>query len=205
MDNLQLKRISRRLKPEMVLWIKNDYPVPVPFQIKFHTLLRHAIPNSDWIETGTYLAETTVSLSKKFPNNKIYTIEPAKRIHNYVSKLFSSHENIEFIYGTSEDVFGETIAKVQKRVNFWLDGHYSGDITFQGPIDSPVIRELEIIEGKLANFDEVRIFVDDFRLFGCADGYPSREFLVEAAHKLDGTWSVENDIFIISANPMQAL
>jgi predicted O-methyltransferase YrrM len=42
--------------------------------VKWQVLLNHSIPNAIWIETGTYLGDTTHLLSKhaKF----VYTLEP---------------------------------------------------------------------------------------------------------------------------------
>jgi hypothetical protein len=195
MDILTLKRLRRQIKPETFLWIKNGYPNPVPFQVKLNTLLRHAIPNGDWIETGTYLAETTIALAKKFPINKIYTIEPADHIYQFVSRRFAKYPNIEFVHGASEHVFSETLQKVRGSVNLWLDGHYSGDITYQGSIDTPILTELDLLCENQDKFNSMRIFVDDFRLFGVAPGYPPKETLLTWAAKQGFNWTVENDIF----------
>lgn len=196
MNNLTLKRILRRLKPETLLWAVDGYPVPVPFQIKINTLFRYSIPNSDWIETGTYLAETTLFLAKRNQKNKIYTIEPAKTIHNFVSSKYSKIRNIEFLHGTSEALFNTTLEKTQTSINLWLDGHYSGDVTFKGEVDSPIVHELEALTRNLNRYNSIRVFVDDFRLFGTAAGYPTKEYLVEWADSNEFSWIVENDIFI---------
>jgi hypothetical protein len=196
MNNLALKRIIRRIKPETLFWARAGYQVPVPFQIKICTMLRHSVPNSDWIETGTYLAETTLELAKKNRNNRIYTIEPAKNIYEFVKTRYANVPNIEFLNGTSEELLGTTLEKTQKSINLWLDGHYSGDVTFKGDTHSPIINELKTLTLHLDKFDQISIFVDDFRLFGSAEGYPEKLFLVEWANGHNLSWSVENDIFI---------
>jgi hypothetical protein len=200
MKSLTLKRLFRRVRPETFLWIKKGYPVPVPSQIKLNTLMRHAVPDSDWIETGTYLAETAVAIARRFPRNSIFTIEPSKSIYSFSSKKYKKYKNIFFIYGSSEQVFDQTFSRLSGSANLWLDGHYSGDVTYQGKNDSPILHELDSIETELHKFHKLRIFVDDFRLFGNAAGYPMKEVLISWAkgHGLD--WTVENDIFIMTLN-----
>jgi hypothetical protein len=190
-----MKRLLRRIRPETLIWIRNGYPVPVPFQIKLNTLLRNAIPESDWIETGTYLAETSVALAKNFPQNKIYTIEPARTLYEFASKKYSKYKNISFIFGTSEKELEQILVNIPGSVNIWLDGHYSGDVTYKGEIDSPIITELKLIESHKGIFKTAQIFVDDFRLFGSAPGYPSKEVLIDWAVAQKLNWIVENDIF----------
>jgi prepilin-type processing-associated H-X9-DG protein len=44
-------------------------------------------------------------------------------------------------------MFEQILNKLDGPVNyFWLDGHFSGDITFQGESISPIIKELNLIE-----------------------------------------------------------
>jgi hypothetical protein len=196
MKSLALKRLSRRIKPETLIWAKAGFAVPVPSHIKIKTLLRHSIPNSDWIETGTYLAETTISLARKNQKNIIYTIEPAESIYNYVKSRYSRFSNIKFLKGSSEDIFEETLENTEGSVNLWLDGHYSGDVTFKGELESPIICELNVLAVHAHRFTSLCVFVDDFRLFGSASGYPPKNYLVEWSQIHNFSWLVENDIFV---------
>ena len=207
---LALKRIKRRIHPETALWVLKGCTIPAPSGIKLRTLYRNASNNGDWIETGTYLAETTVALSRKFKNRKIFTIEPAQELFTFVSKRYSKISNVTFIFGTSEDRLSNTIERIEtEEINFWLDGHYSGDVTFKGEIESPIIFELDQIEKRIRLFTEATIFIDDFRLFGEAQGYPKKEFLIDWAKKNILTWNVENDIFIMKtikiSNPSECI
>ena len=166
--------------------------------MKIQTLLRHASPGGDWIETGTYLAETSKVLAISFDANQIYTIEPSEALFKYVSRNLRRAKNINFIHGTSEEYLQQTISIVKTdNLNFWLDGHHSGDVTFLGPKASPIIEELEIIEKNLIRFTKCTIFIDDFRLFGLEKGYPKKEVLVGWAINLEMEWTVENDILIM--------
>lgn len=83
-------------------------------------------------------------------------------------------------------------------INFWLDGHYSEGITHRGPVDTPIIKELEIISDFMDKFFSVNIFIDDFRLFvNQSTDYPSAFFLCNWADIHDATWTVKHDIFIV--------
>ena len=197
MKTLAFKRIIRRLKPETLIWVMRNYPMPAPFHVKMNTLERYSTPNSDWIETGTYLAETSLNLAKLNRKNQIYSIEPARVIFEFVKFKFSRISNLNFLYGTSEELFESTLLKAGNEVNLWLDGHYSGDVTFKGEIDSPIIHELDCLAKHAAKFKTINIFIDDFRLFGTTDGYPEKEYLVKWSVSNKMSWTVENDIFII--------
>lgn len=196
MKNLGLKRAIRRLKPETLIWILQGYPMPAPFHVKINTLMRHSTSNSDWIETGTYLAETSLKLAKLNRNSQIYSIEPSKEIFNFVNSRFSRISNLNFLNGTSEELFESTLLKAGNKLNLWLDGHYSGDVTFRGEIDSPIIHELDCLTKHASRFESITVFIDDFRLFGSSAGYPNKEYLVKWAESNNMSWLLENDIFI---------
>ena len=193
---LKAKRYLRKIRPETAWWMARGYGSPAPFNVKLQTLFRNALPNSDWIETGTYLAETTVALAKQFPKNQVLSIEPQLQIHRFVSDEFSNFKNITFLLGSSEDRFEEAILQLNQNLNFWLDGHFSGDITFQGEVESPILYELEMIEKHSVRMKNFCVLIDDFRLFGVSPGYPSKYTIVDWANRLQLDWRIENDIFV---------
>jgi hypothetical protein len=51
-------RIFRFLR-EYAGWIKRDFRAPSPSLVKHRTLLRNGFSNATWVETGTYLGQTT--------------------------------------------------------------------------------------------------------------------------------------------------
>ena len=198
MRNLKIKLLSRKLKPEWFLWAYQDYPIPVPFHIKISTLTRHAIPDADWIETGTYLGETSTKLARLFQRQVIHTIEPADQLFYFNQTRFKGLNNVLIYHGTSETEFAKVLNKVNGKINCWLDGHFSGDVTFQGDIDSPILHELKLLKDRLDTITEMRIFIDDARLFGVDPSYPKKSLLVKWSEENKCSWTIENDIFIIS-------
>ena len=194
----KLKIIKRKLKPVFVLWAINKFNSPAPQQVKMFTLKRHAIKNANWIETGTYLGDTAKFLARSYRVNTIYTIEPEKNLYKFSVKRLKKFNNIKFYNSSSEEVFETILNHCSISINLWLDGHYSGDVTYNGLTISPISHELSIIEKYISQFTSIVIFVDDFRLFQDSDSadYPSKNFLVSWATKNNLYWTVENDIFI---------
>jgi hypothetical protein len=192
------KAIKRRLTPNYFLWRMSGFKAPSPQFIKVKILKRIGIETGSWVETGTYLGDTTKYLAKNFPLNKVITLEPDERIYTFTSHKLRKFKNIEFINGSSELEFDNVLSKLQGPVNFWLDGHFSGDITFKGDMHSPVIKELESIQKHLLSIKKICVLIDDVRNFNddSSSGYPSRNYLVDWANKNSLVWQIEHDIFI---------
>jgi hypothetical protein len=196
--NLYLKIFKRRfLSFSHVKWWFRGFAPPSPQFIKLRILSRNCVPGAAWIETGTYLGETTKFLSKH--SKMVFSIEPADILHKFVTKRLGRLNNVQIIFGTSEDVFESTIVKLEKEANFWLDGHASGDITFSNQEVTPIVHELGILTKHIPRFERCAIFIDDVRGFADKTGtgkYPTKEFLVEWANENNCDWSIEHDIFI---------
>jgi len=179
-------------------WSKRDYASPSPHFIKQACLLRNGLPNATWVETGTFLGQTTQFLAKHC--TQVFSIEPEPKLFVRARTLFSKCSNVEILNGTSEEVFPTLLPRITGDVNFWLDGHYSAGITFKGPQDTPILDELECISRNIDNFGRICVLVDDIRCFNPRlpeySTYPALDTLVDWAtrHKLD--WHIEHDIFI---------
>lgn len=179
-------------------WKLRGFAAPSPNYIMRTVILRNGLPNSTWIETGTYLGETTELLSRN--SKMVHSLEPEPKLFARARDKFSRTGNIEIINGTSEDVFPSLLARIQGDVNFWLDGHSSGGPTFSGALKTPIVEELNCIAEHMSQFEKVTVLVDDLRLFGTevySEGeYPSLNYLVDWARNLNLGWHIEHDIFI---------
>ena len=156
-----------------------------------------------WIETGTYLGDSTKFLSKISDN--VYTIEPSKKYFDAAKELLLEHKNIVILNGTSEDCLEDIISRIYtENISFWLDGHYSGGDTFEGENHSPVLFELEIIKKYLNNFKKINILIDDFRIFNNHYPkshkviYPNQSELINWAKINKVKWTVKKNVFILS-------
>jgi hypothetical protein len=77
------KMLKRRVKPTFLFWANKKFNLPVPQLIKVNVLARNGIKNGDWVETGTYLGDTTKFLAKQFPKSLIYSLEPDKKLFQF--------------------------------------------------------------------------------------------------------------------------
>ena len=179
-------------------WAKSNFQAPSPHYIKQACLIRNSFPNATWIETGTYLGQTTQVLSKN--GLKIYSIEPEPILFANAYNYFKKFNNVEILNGTSEQIFPNLLPKINGDVNFWLDGHYSAGITFKGIQDTPILEELKQITDNLNHFKKVCVLIDDIRCFNPQiteySTYPSVNILVAWANDNNLHWHIEHDIFV---------
>jgi hypothetical protein len=197
---LYLKVIKRGFfRFDTLRWLLRGFKSPSPQWVKIRLLLSQMIPGVTWLETGTYLGDTTRNLAKK--SELVLTIEPSKELHDFASWRLRRKKNVRLLLGTSEEHFYQSLLDVEKRsLNIWLDGHYSGDVTFKGASNTPIVSELWAISKALDRFDAVKVFIDDTRCFyhdvGEENDYPGLQYLVDWARESGFCWHIEQDIFI---------
>ncbi len=183
---------------EWFFFIQRNFDAPYPTFIKRKTLTSHSEPNSAWIETGTYMGSMSLFLAKRFP--KIITIEPSKFYFDFSQSRLKRFENVEIIFGSSEENFEQALLGEKNVVNIWLDGHFSEGGTFLGQSVSPIIHELDVIGAHKNKFNTICVFVDDVRLFQRYElqqtEYPPFVFLLDWASQNGFCWEIQNDIFI---------
>ena len=186
------------LMRDYLQWKERGFESPSPFYIKQAVILRNGFSNATWIETGTYLGQTTRVLSKHA--TKVYSLEPEPTLFANAQSLFRNISNIEILNGTSEEVLPSLLPKVHNDVNFWLDGHYSAGPTFKGEKDTPIIEELREIANNLSHFRNVCVLIDDIRCFTTEQAeyssYPRLELLVDWTRENNFRWHIEHDIFV---------
>jgi hypothetical protein len=179
-------------------WADREFAAPSPHFVKQKVLLRNGLRDATWVETGTYMGDTTSVLSKV--GKMVYSIEPEPTLFSKAEQKFSDASNVRIIKGLSEDVFPKLLPTISGDVCFWLDGHYSAGITFKGPQDTPIIQELIAIGQNIAQMDKVVVLVDDVRCFDPRNpefsAYPPVDGLVDWARKHHLSWHIEHDIFI---------
>jgi len=179
-------------------WADRQFAAPSPHFVKQEVLLRNGLRDATWVETGTYMGDTTSVLSKVA--RMVYSIEPEPTLFSKAEQKFRNTSNVKIIPGLSEEVFPKLLPTLSGDVCFWLDGHFSGGVTFKGPQETPILDELNAIGQNMAKMGKVLVLVDDIRLFGSANpeflAYPSIDSLVDWARKHNLHWHIEHDIFI---------
>jgi len=124
------------------------------------------IPCQIFVETGTYMGETTKVASSLF--EKVHTIEIAPHFYQRAKTIFST-TNVTCHLGDSSIVLKDICPTLDKPTCFWLDGHWSAGNTGKGIKSVPLYEELEIIMNMCSQV--CVILIDDCRLFGKTDPY----------------------------------
>ena len=179
-------------------WQTAGWTVPAPQKVKMDVLRRYSLPGMLWVETGTWMGDTTHVLAGMASH--VHSIEPQLEFVNAARERFRNSNNVSIHHGTSEELFGEVLSICSGDMAFWLDGHFSSGGTFKGEIDTPILSELRVIKENLFRFNSVSIFVDDFRCFDSRNAefsdYPEKKVLVDWATDNGLSWTVEHDIFV---------
>ena len=198
---VSIKRLlgdSQYLK-ELAEWKEREFKNPTPQFIKNSIFLEHSSKESVWIETGTYRGTSTRFLAQ---NNKfIHTIEAEKGFYSQTKLILTEEgiKNVSFNLGTSENKLEEVIQNIDNEtLSIWLDAHYSGAGTFKGTQDTPIIKELKIIQKYISEFKTINILIDDIREFdGSNPEYPKKEYLIEWSNSNNFIWEIKFDMMII--------
>jgi len=185
--------IKRRQAGELAAWEKAGKPVPPPHIVKQEAIRSYAKKTGVkvLVETGTCLGDMVEAMKHDF--EKIYTIELSQELHALATRRFKRDKNIELIRGDSGVELKNIMARLQQPALFWLDGHYSGEVTAKGDKNTPIYEELTHI-WNAPDFGHV-ILIDDARCFGREAGYPSLEELFEfiRSKKSNVDIAVQND------------
>ena len=122
-----------------------------------------------FVETGTFLGETTLAMSNVF--ERCWTIEIDKSLYEEALRRFGGRTNITALHGDSETRIVEILREIDAPAVFWLDGHFSRSNTGRGAADTAIVTELRrIFEHPIK--DHV-ILIDDARDFLGINGYPT--------------------------------
>ena len=156
-----------------------------------------------FVETGTYLGDTTWHFRHDFET--IHSIEVEPYLHAQAARRFRTLGHITIHRGDSTDVLPAIIASLREKTLYWLDGHYSGGITGTGDSHCPVYAELESIF-TLSQAPFV-IVIDDARCFGADRTYPRIDDVLACVARLSeqrAAVCVENDMIVIQPSPATA-
>jgi hypothetical protein len=200
-QKMTAKMIKRKfLGFQTLRWAQQGFNLPAPQWVKLRFLRSNQIEDGDWIETGTYLGDTSLSLSRN--SRKVITLEPSQELFEYSRSRLRAKKNVNCLFGTSEEQFANAISLVGDKANIWLDGHYSGDITHLGATETPLFFELQTIVENMPKFKSLRIFIDDIRCCpqeeSQSNSYPTLLFLISWATKNGFTWYLGPDIIVMS-------
>ena len=185
-------------------WKKRKFSSPSPDFVKHQILRNNNLEKCFWIETGTYYGETTLVLSKIA--KKVISIEADDRLFKLANERFKKNEKIKIINAKSEDILDKVLNEniEFKNVCIYLDAHLctdhiNGSNTFGNEqTGTPIEAELKIIEKNLYKFTNIKILIDDIRLFDKKfQNYSTKSSLIYWSDKHNFKWTIEHDIMIM--------
>jgi hypothetical protein len=127
----------------------------------------------------------------------IFSIELSHELFQQCSIIFKEHSHIHILHGDSAHLFPAILQKLKEPALFWLDAHYSGDITAKSDIETPIMLEIAAILKH--HIEDHVILVDDARLFNGLNDYPSLKELTTfiTRQRADMKIEIDNDIIRI--------
>jgi hypothetical protein len=151
---------SRQLKNFKRLERRRPLYVPPPPAAKHAAIRRYGRDHylRTFVETGTYLGDTTVAVADNFA--ECFTIELSPALHARAASRLSGKSHVKCLLGDSASVLRTAIEQIEASALFWLDAHHSGGETADSGHD-PIVEELRAIyrNGKLNHV----VLIDDAR------------------------------------------
>ena len=93
----------RYFRFDTLRWIGTGFNSPSPQWVKVKLLTSIMISNGEWLETGTYLGDTTNVLSKHA--NRVTTIEPSWDLFNFSRLRLKTKKTLPFTMGQAKSFF----------------------------------------------------------------------------------------------------
>lgn len=178
--------------------VSKGWSAPLPALLKrafLRGIARDSVATT-FVETGTYLGDTTWEFRNDF--HHIHSIEVEPHLCALASRRLRNFDHITIHQGDSAAILPALVPTVKGAALYWLDGHYSAGITGTGVSHCPIVGELEAIY-RLSR-DPFTIVIDDARCFGTDPAYPTIAEVTTQVAALSGgrsTVSVENDMIVI--------
>jgi hypothetical protein len=185
--------ISARKK--IILWQLTGRAIPPPHVVKQNIIKYYATKFrlQNFIETGTYMGEMIDAVLNTFP--KIISIEFDPALAERAKNKFSSYGHVTILQGDSGQVLPSVITNITEPCLFWLDAHYSGGVTSQSDLETPIAKELKVLLEHPCP-DHV-ILIDDARDFTGQNNYPTLEEVEKIVLGKRSDWLMEVDADVI--------
>jgi hypothetical protein len=175
--------------------------LPVPTKRTFIRQAQSVLRYSTFIETGSFLGDTAHFAGGLF--DTVHTIELSSDLAGKCRERLAPLSNVTVHEGDSAEVLGELLPGIDNSCLFWLDGHFSGGITARGVVDTPVVEELKAIADH--GVRPHAILIDDARIFGTDDAYPTLEEVIGFLRAIDPGFKIGVAADIIWAAPATIL
>ncbi len=153
-------------------WRAAGSPLPIPhgYKAKRVRQIAQEFDCKVFVETGTCLGDMVHAVRDCF--GAIHTIELSPLYAARSRTRLGWMPHLTIYEGDSGEVLPSILGKLRVRSLFWLDAHYSGELTATGAEHTPIGKELAAVAGR----DDC-ILIDDAREFIGDNGYPTIEQL----------------------------
>jgi hypothetical protein len=133
------------------------------------------------VESGTFQGGTVEYF---VPHAKrIISVEIEPTLHAAARERFRDTPSVELLLGDAMDLIPEILEKLSVPPFVYLDGHFTGGVNVQpGKAIEPAPSILSAL-GELSLPQGSTVVVDDLRLFGRGDGFPTLDELTAAARQ----------------------
>lgn len=193
-NSIQDARVLRK-------WESQGKPIPPPHLVKQRVVKSFAKRFSlrVFVETGTFHGAMIEGTRTTF--SKIYSVELDYALFQEAVERFSVFKHIEIRHGDSAEILESILEHINEPCLFWLDAHYSGGGTARSSVDTPIVRELELI--LTHHVMNHVVLIDDARCFTGQNGYPEMEELKRLVRGFHPDWqiSIEDDIIRLHRSP----
>ena len=118
-------------------------------------------PTRQYIETGSYFGDGIRGVLGSYET--IHSIELSEKWFNHNVEQFKNNKEVIMHHGDSKKILAELLSNIDEPVTIFLDAHYSGSFTAFGEEETPILKELELLNERKHN--DI-IIIDDCRLLG---------------------------------------
>lgn len=132
--------------------------------------------NKVFVETGTYLGQTTELINNECPDMSIISIDLSEVFFQDACEKFKDISNVKLYNSNSATELFSIIEPINEKITFWLDSHwsYTPNCVIDDENPCPILKELDQI--KMHNLKNHTIIVDDIRLMNNSsnlfEGFP---------------------------------
>ena len=124
------------------------------------TSLQKAYNIRAFVETGTYRGDTSRWASRVF--DKVWTIENSESIYLSTVEACKDLKNVDFLFGDTRNQLPMALSQLSGPAIFWLDAHWSCDVTYGEGDECPLRDELKLLnESPFEHY----ILIDDAKYF----------------------------------------
>ena len=179
----------------LVLWYLRNKPIPSPpiYKEKVVSEYGKKFGINILFESGTFRGDMVYAVKNQF--KRIITIELSDYYFENAVKLFKNDKHVKIYFGDSGKEIKRIIQSIKKPIIFWLDGHFVGEGTAKGQLNTPIINELKAILNHQVKSHV--ILIDDAGYYNGKNDYPTIEKLRNMLKNTKYSLRVENDIIRI--------